>query len=105
MLKWLAQKNHPDLFTYSIESEITDYYKKHYAYELSDDEVNFILNPAAAAAGNYRPDSSLPVNLFCRRPFRYVGGGCHASRVQKRRDQFDAEYYGARRSQGVYRHF
>jgi iron complex transport system substrate-binding protein len=53
MLKWLAQKNHPDLFTYSIESEIKDYYKKHYAYELSDDEVNFILNPAAAAAAGY----------------------------------------------------
>jgi iron complex transport system substrate-binding protein len=53
MLKWLAQKNHPDLFTYSIESEIKGYYKKHYAYELKDDEVNFILNPAAAAAAGY----------------------------------------------------
>jgi iron complex transport system substrate-binding protein len=53
MLKWLAQKNHPDLFTYSIEGEIKDYYKKHYAYELRDDEVNFILNPAAAAAAGY----------------------------------------------------
>jgi iron complex transport system substrate-binding protein len=53
MLKWLAQKNHPDLFTYFIEREIKDYYKKHYAYELRDDEVNFILNPAAAAAAGY----------------------------------------------------
>jgi iron complex transport system substrate-binding protein len=53
MLKWLAQKNHPDLFTYSIETEIKDYYKKHYAYELTDDEVTFILNPAAAAAAGY----------------------------------------------------
>jgi iron complex transport system substrate-binding protein len=53
MLKWLAQKNHPELFTYSIEKEIKDYYKKHYAYELTDDEVNFILNPAAAAAAGY----------------------------------------------------
>jgi iron complex transport system substrate-binding protein len=53
MLKWLAQKNHPELFTYSIEAEIKDYYKKHYAYSLSDEEVNFILNPAAAAAAGY----------------------------------------------------
>ena len=53
MLKWLAQKNHPDLFTYSIEEEIKDYYRKHYAYELTDDEVHFILNPAAAAAAGY----------------------------------------------------
>jgi iron complex transport system substrate-binding protein len=53
MLKWLAQKNHPDLFTYSIETEIKNYYKTHYAYDLTDDEVNFILNPAAAAAAGY----------------------------------------------------
>jgi iron complex transport system substrate-binding protein len=53
MLRWLAQKNHPALFTYSIEEEIKNYYKKHYAYELTDDEVNFILNPAAAAAAGY----------------------------------------------------
>jgi iron complex transport system substrate-binding protein len=53
MLKWLAQKNHPDLFTYSIETEIKNYYKTHYAYDLTDAEVNFILNPAAAAAAGY----------------------------------------------------
>jgi iron complex transport system substrate-binding protein len=53
MLKWLAQKNHPELFTYSIENEIKAYYKKHYAYDLTDGEVSFILNPAAAAAAGY----------------------------------------------------
>jgi iron complex transport system substrate-binding protein len=50
MLKWIAQKNHPELFTYSIENEIKEYYKKHYAYNLTDEYVNFILNPAAASA-------------------------------------------------------
>jgi iron complex transport system substrate-binding protein len=53
MLKWLAQKNHPGLFTYSMETEIKNYYKTHYAYNLTDNDVNFILNPAAAAAAGY----------------------------------------------------
>jgi iron complex transport system substrate-binding protein len=53
MLKWMAQKNHPELFTYSIEAEIKAYYAKHYGYNLSDEEVSFILNPAAAAAAGY----------------------------------------------------
>jgi iron complex transport system substrate-binding protein len=53
MLKWMAQKNHPSIFTYSIESEIKDYYAKHYGYRLSDEEVSFILNPAKAAAAGY----------------------------------------------------
>ncbi|MDR0525879.1 MAG: ABC transporter substrate-binding protein [Spirochaetaceae bacterium] len=54
MLKWLAQKNHPELFTYSIEAEIKDYYQRHYSYTLSDEEVAFILNPGAAAAAGYK---------------------------------------------------
>jgi iron complex transport system substrate-binding protein len=58
MLKWLAQKNHPELFTYSIENEIKEYYKKHYAYNLTDEDVNFILNPAAAAAAGYTAQQS-----------------------------------------------
>jgi iron complex transport system substrate-binding protein len=53
MLKWLAQNNHPDLFTYSIEAEIKEYYQRHYNYTLTDNEVFFILNPAAAAAAGY----------------------------------------------------
>ena len=57
MLKWMAQKNHPAIFTYSIEAEIKDYYAKHYGYELSDAEVSFILNPAAAAAAGYSTGS------------------------------------------------
>ena len=57
MLKWMAQKNHPAIFTYSIESEIKDYYAKHYGYRLSDEEVSFILNPAKAAAAGYTAGS------------------------------------------------
>jgi iron complex transport system substrate-binding protein len=53
MLKWMAQKNHPELFDYSIEEEIKAYYAAHYGYELSDEEVSFILNPAKAAAAGY----------------------------------------------------
>jgi iron complex transport system substrate-binding protein len=57
MLKWMAQKNHPAVFTYSIESEIKDYYAKHYGYSLNDEEVSFILNPAKAAAAGYTTGS------------------------------------------------
>jgi iron complex transport system substrate-binding protein len=57
MLKWMAQKNHPGIFTYSIEAEIKDYYAKHYGYTLSDAEVSLILNPAAAAAAGYSTGS------------------------------------------------
>ncbi|MDR0561818.1 MAG: ABC transporter substrate-binding protein [Spirochaetaceae bacterium] len=54
MFKWLAQKNHPELFIYSMEAEIKDYYQRHYGYALSDEEVSFILNPEAAAAAGYK---------------------------------------------------
>jgi iron complex transport system substrate-binding protein len=57
MLKWMAQKNHPELFDYSIEAEIKSYYAAHYGYTLSDEEVSFILNPAKAAAAGYTSGS------------------------------------------------
>lgn len=50
MLKWLAQNNHPDLFTYNISDEIKDYYKEFYEYELSDEQVKRILHPSSDAA-------------------------------------------------------
>ncbi|SHK02126.1 ABC transporter substrate-binding protein [Paramaledivibacter caminithermalis] len=54
MLKWLAQKNYPEIFNdYKIEDEIKKYYKKFYDYELTDDEVNKILNPSRSAAEGY----------------------------------------------------
>ena len=53
MFKWMAQKNHPSVFRYAIESEIKDFYERHYHYKLSDKEVSFILNPDKAAAAGY----------------------------------------------------
>jgi iron complex transport system substrate-binding protein len=53
MLYWLAQKNHPGLFTYTFEDVLVKYYKDHYNYSLSKDEIAFILNPNAAAAAGY----------------------------------------------------
>jgi len=46
MLKWMAQKNQPELFAhYAIEDEIRSYYSRFYGYELSDDDVRLILDP------------------------------------------------------------
>lgn len=54
MLKWLAQKNYPELFKdYKIENEIRKYYKEFYDYSPTDDEINKILNPSRAAAEGY----------------------------------------------------
>ncbi|MEK4247160.1 ABC transporter substrate-binding protein [Psychrobacillus sp. FSL K6-2684] len=50
MLKWMAQKNHPDLFTYDMNEEIKDYYKRYYSYDLTDTQVEEILNPPSEAA-------------------------------------------------------
>jgi iron complex transport system substrate-binding protein len=53
MFYWLAQKNHPNLFTYSFEEVLGKYYRDHYNYTLNSDEIAFILNPNAAAAAGY----------------------------------------------------
>ncbi len=50
MLKWMAQKNHPERFTYDMGEEIKDYYTRFYDYELSDEQVEEILNPPSEAA-------------------------------------------------------
>lgn len=55
MLKWLAQKHHPELFAdYKIEDEIKAYYKRFYQYELSDQQINTILHPAREASDGYK---------------------------------------------------
>ncbi len=48
MLKWMAQKNFPDLFKYDMGKELQDYFKKFHHYDLSDAEVKSILNPASS---------------------------------------------------------
>lgn len=50
MLKWLAQHNHPDIFSFDMKEEIRSYYKEFYAYELSDEEIHRILHPVSEAA-------------------------------------------------------
>lgn len=50
MLKWMAQKNYPDLFNYSIENEIKEYYKEFYEYDVTEEEIHSILNPSSDAA-------------------------------------------------------
>ncbi|SMP60675.1 ABC transporter substrate-binding protein [Anoxynatronum buryatiense] len=50
MLQWLAQKNHPERFTYDMSQILKDYYLEYYYYSLSDEEVEKILNPVREAA-------------------------------------------------------
>ena len=50
MLKWLASKNQPELFDYNMEEEIRTYYKDFYEFDLTDEEIQSILNPSSDAA-------------------------------------------------------
>lgn len=50
MLKWIAQKQHPDIFNYDMAQEIKDYYSKFYNYTLTDEEVHNILVPFKEAS-------------------------------------------------------
>jgi len=55
MLKWLAQKHHPELFDdYTIEEEVKNYYSRFYNYDLSHEQVERILHPVRAAAKGSR---------------------------------------------------
>ncbi|MEK5148425.1 ABC transporter substrate-binding protein [Psychrobacillus sp. FSL K6-4615] len=50
MLKWMAQHNYPELFSYDMDEEIKDYYSRFYHYELTDEQVEEIQNPPSEAA-------------------------------------------------------
>lgn len=52
VLKWLAQKNQPELFAdIDMEAEVKAYYQRFYNVELSDEDIHQIFNPAREAAG------------------------------------------------------
>lgn len=50
MLKWLANKNQPELFNYDMNAEIKSYYKDFYDFNVTDEEVEQILHPSSDAA-------------------------------------------------------
>ncbi|MFJ7744925.1 ABC transporter substrate-binding protein [Peribacillus sp. NPDC097295] len=50
MLKWMAQKNYPELFDYDIKEEITEYYADFYNYDVTKEQVEKILHPSSNAA-------------------------------------------------------
>ncbi len=52
VLKWLAQKNQPELFAdIDMKAEVKAYYQRFYNMELSDEDIHQIFNPAREAAG------------------------------------------------------
>jgi len=53
MLKWLAQKNHPEIFTYDFAKELGAYYEHYYDYRLSDKEIDLILHPTKLSSEGY----------------------------------------------------
>ena len=50
MLKWLANHNQPELFNYDMNNEIRTYYKDFYNYDVTNEEIQSILNPSSEAA-------------------------------------------------------
>ena len=48
MLKWMAQKNYPGLFDYDMREEVRAYFKEYHHYELTDAELEGILDPASS---------------------------------------------------------
>lgn len=50
MFKWMAQIQHPDLFTYDMTEEIISYYKEFYDYDLTQEQAQGILDAQPEAA-------------------------------------------------------
>lgn len=48
MLKWMAQKNYPELFDFDMKEEVREYFKEYHHYDLSDSELEGILDPASS---------------------------------------------------------
>lgn len=52
VLKWLAQKNQPELFAdVDMNQEVRTYYKRFYHVDLTDDDIYQIFHPAREASG------------------------------------------------------
>lgn len=51
---WVAKQMYPEQFAdIDIAQEFKDYYKEFFNVELTDEDVNHILNPPREAAGNW----------------------------------------------------
>lgn len=50
MLKWMANHQYPGLFSYDMEKELKEYYQRFYRYELTDEDIEWILNPVRETA-------------------------------------------------------
>lgn len=54
MLQWMAKQMYPELFAdLDIEQEIKDYYKEYYGLELTDEQLDLILNPTPESAAAF----------------------------------------------------
>lgn len=60
MVKWMAQKVHPEIFDYDMIEEIKEYYQKFYGYEVEDEQAQGILDasPDAAKGTSWNASSS-----------------------------------------------
>lgn len=54
MLQWMAKQMYPELFEdLNIEQEIKNYYNEFYGLELTDEQVDLILNPTPESAASF----------------------------------------------------
>ena len=54
MLQWMAKQMHPDLFEdLDIEQEVREYYTQFYGIELTDEQLDLILNPTPESAAAF----------------------------------------------------
>ncbi len=54
MIKWMAQKLHPDVFSYYDMEDVTrDYYREFYGYELNSEEMRAIFKPIRESARGF----------------------------------------------------
>ena len=50
MVKWMAKTVHPEIFDYDMITEIKDYYKEFYDYDVTDEQAQGILDASPDAA-------------------------------------------------------